>query len=119
MAALTYEIDETPVVMPNGEVVWLSGSVEVEYTTYAPDRSIGEINRGAGWCVVSNCIETTGFNEDGDALEIVIPALRDPRSPFQQMVEKNAERIERACVEDYEYGTPVPCRPLYAKGRVA
>ena len=102
----TYEFEQVPVVMPNGQRLYASGAFNVSYQIYPPERDVGIFSAYPEFDPTDDFVTLTAFDADSDEhadMTITLPWLPNvrpcPDDPLGQIWESCRDHISEHIME--------------------
>ena len=104
MPAFIFEFEETPVVMPNGETLYVTGALPIDY--FWEDGWLPGQRGGYNYDVDADEIAVEGFTsamDENERVRIAFPIdYRTKNAPFDQIIAANETRITDECSRNDE-----------------
>lgn len=108
MDELLYDIEDSELVMPNGETLYVKhGQLEIAYDIQRPERDVGIMHSWADWDLASRFVPLIATDEDGEReITLVLPAKHPA---IQRLLSEASDSIHDKCMDDNrDYGGPDP-----------
>ena len=119
MPDLVHTFEEVETVMPNGQTLWLSGKINVDYKMYGAEPDVGYMRDYAEWDATDDFLDCAGTDANDDDISVRLPVVyghpvKDaPRAtlpPAHQIILHCSDDIDQQCVDEasedtreYEY----------------
>lgn len=108
MDELLYDIEDSELVMPNGQTLYVKhGQLEIAYDIQRPERDVGIFHSWADWDLASRFVPVIATDEDGEReIALVLPAKHPA---IQRILAADADYIHEKCMNDAsDYDGPDP-----------
>lgn len=108
MDELLYSIEDSELVMPNGETLYVKhGHLEIGYDIQRPERDVGIMYSWADWDVIQRFVPIIATDEDGEReITLVLPVKHQA---IQRIISEDADYIHDKCMSDArDYDEPDP-----------
>ena len=102
MPNTTYEFEEVPVTLPNGQVAYLAGEIEVDYAIHPAEPDVG-IFRKYAECEFWSPFIVTGFLDDGDSADTFRLLVSPDDVTGRQIINAIDDDVEAFCCAEAEH----------------
>lgn len=100
-----HKFEEIPVVMPNGQKLYVTGEFNISYTIQPADPDVGIMSPYPEFDITDDWVTVRAFDDDAlgeDDMRITLPWLPGrvgPHDPLGQIWERERETIETEIME--------------------
>ena len=102
MPDTTYEFEEIKVTLPNGQVAYLTGEIDVDYSMHRAEPDVG-IFRAYAECEFWSDFTVTGFLDDGDSADTFRLLVSPDDVIGRQIIAAIDDDVEAFCCSEADH----------------